>query len=190
MATSQKLAEYFLTCTVCTEVFDNPCTLVCNHTFCRKCVISYTKTNPEAISARSVLCPFCSKTTKVSDPDRPVEEWADDVKPIFVIQGLLDSFGLGSKDTTNCRYCKEEGETTLATSWCSVCDDALCERCLRMHNRHPSSRHHDVVAMSPEVKISRRRQGVMCKDHTDEVIKFLCKDCKKAVCQTCCIIYH
>ncbi|XP_046564198.1 protein wech-like [Haliotis rubra] len=190
MATSQKLTDHFLTCTICTEVFDNPCTLACNHTFCRKCVISYTKTKPEAISAKSLLCPFCSKMTKVSEPGRPVEEWADDVKPSFVIQGLLDSFGPGSKDTTNCRYCKEEGETTLATSWCSVCDDALCERCVRMHNRNPSSRHHDVVGMSPEVKVRRRRQGVMCKDHKDEVIKLMCKDCKKAVCQTCCIIYH
>ncbi|XP_046566275.1 uncharacterized protein LOC124274944 [Haliotis rubra] len=59
-----------------------------------------------------------------------------------------------------------------------------------MHNRHPSSRHHDVVGMSPEVKVRRRRQVFMCKDHKDEVIKLMCKDCKKAVCQTCCIIYH
>ncbi|XP_048253816.1 protein wech-like [Haliotis rufescens] len=189
MATSQKLTEHFLTCTICTEVFDKPCTLVCNHTFCRKCVVSFTKTRPEAISAKSLLCPFCSKMTKVSFPEKPVEEWADDIKPMFVIQGLLDSFGPGSKDTTYCRYCKEEGETTPATSWCSVCDDALCERCLRMHNRNPSSRHHDVVDMSGEVKVRRRRR-VMCKDHKDEDIKLMCKDCKKAVCQTCCIIYH
>ncbi|XP_048253818.1 tripartite motif-containing protein 2-like [Haliotis rufescens] len=189
MATSEKLTEHFLTCTICTEVFDKPCTLVCNHTFCRKCVVSFTKTRPGAISAKSLLCPFCSKMTTVSDPEKPVEEWADDIKPMFVIQGLLDSFGPGSKDTTYCRYCKEEGETTPATSWCSVCDDAICERCLRMHSRNPSSRHHDVVDMSGEVKVRRRRR-VMCKDHKDEDIKLICKDCKKAVCQTCCIIYH
>ncbi|XP_048253813.1 uncharacterized protein LOC124126598 [Haliotis rufescens] len=189
MATSQKLTEHFLSCTICTEVFDNPSTLVCNHTFCRKCVINYTKTRPEAISARSLLCPFCKKMTKVSDPERPVEEWADDVKPSFVIQGLLDSFGPESTNTTYCRYCKEEGETTPATSWCSVCDDALCERCVRMHNRNPSSRHHDVVDMSREVKI-KSMEKVVCKEHKDEHIKLICRDCKKAICQTCCITYH
>ncbi|XP_046584632.1 tripartite motif-containing protein 2-like [Haliotis rubra] len=189
MATSQKLTEHFLTCTICTEVFDKPCTLVCNHTFCRKCVVNYTKTRPEAISAKSLLCPFCRKMTKVFDPERPVEEWADDVKPSFVIQGLLDSFGPGSKDTTNCSYCKEEGETTPATSWCSVCDDALCERCTRMHQRIPSSRHHDVVDLSVEAKVKVNRK-VMCKVHKDENIKYLCKDCKTAVCQTCCTIHH
>ncbi|XP_071083287.1 protein wech-like [Haliotis cracherodii] len=189
MVTSQKLTEHFLTCTICTEVFDKPCTLVCNHTFCRKCVVNYTKTRPEAISAKSLLCPFCSKMTKVSAPERPVEEWADDVKPIFVIQGLLDSFGPGSKDTTHCSYCKEEGETTPATSWCSVCDDALCERCIRVHRRIPSTRHHDVVDLSGETKVRVKRK-VMCKIHKDENIKYICKDCKTAVCQTCCTIHH
>ncbi|XP_071091571.1 uncharacterized protein [Haliotis cracherodii] len=189
MATSQKLTEHFLTCTICTEVFDKPCTLVCNHTFCRKCVVNYTKTRPEAISAKSLLCPFCRKMTKVSAPERPLEEWADDVKPIFVIQGLLDSFGPGSKDTTYCSYCKDEGETTPATSWCSVCDDALCERCLRMHKRIPSTNHHDVVDLSGETKVKVKRK-VMCKVHKDENIKYICKDCKTAVCQTCCTIHH
>ncbi|XP_046584613.1 tripartite motif containing 13-like, partial [Haliotis rubra] len=189
MATSQKLTEHFLTCTICTEVFDKPCTLVCNHTFCRKCVVNYTKTRREALSAKSLPCPFCSKMTKVSNPERPVEEWADDVKPSFVIQGLLDSFGPGSKDTTNCSYCKEEGETTAATSWCSVCDDALCEQCTRMHKRIPSFRHHDVVDLSGETKVKVKRK-VMCKVHKDENIKYLCKDCKTAVCQTCCTIHH
>ncbi|XP_046550673.1 E3 ubiquitin-protein ligase RNF8-like [Haliotis rubra] len=109
MATSQKLTEHFLTCTICTEVFDKPCTLVCNHTFCRKCVVNYTKTRPEAINAKSLLCPFCSKMTKVSAPERLVDEWADDVKPIFVIQGLLDSFGPGSKDTTSAVIVRRKG---------------------------------------------------------------------------------
>ncbi|XP_046555969.1 E3 ubiquitin-protein ligase TRIM36-like [Haliotis rubra] len=189
MATSQKLTEHYLTCIICSDVFSNPCTLVCNHTFCRKCIVNYTKTRPEAISAKSLLCPFCSKMTKVSNPERPVEEWADDVKPIFLIQGLLDSFGPGSKDTTCCSYCKEEGETTPASVWCYVCDDALCGRCVRIHNRIPSARHHDVTDLSGEVKVKRRRM-VMCKEHKDESVKLLCKDCGKAVCYACCTIYH
>ncbi|XP_067652282.1 E3 ubiquitin-protein ligase TRIM56-like [Haliotis asinina] len=189
MATSQKLTEHYLTCVICNGVFSNPCTLVCNHTFCRKCIVNYTKTRPEAICAKSLLCPFCSKMTKVSNPDRPVEEWADDIKPIFLIQGLLDSFGPGSKDTTCCSYCKEEGETTPASVWCYVCDEAMCVRCVRVHNRMPSTRHHDVTDLSGEVKVKRRRM-VMCKEHKDESVKLLCKDCGKAVCYACCTIYH
>ncbi|XP_048255013.1 uncharacterized protein LOC124124227 [Haliotis rufescens] len=189
MATSQKLTEHFLTCTICTEVFDKPCTLACNHTFCRKCVITYTQTRPEAISAKSLLCPFCRKMTKVSAPERPVEEWADDFKPSFVIQGLLDSFGPESKDTINCSFCKEEGETTPATSWCSVCDDALCELCMWVHKLIPLFRHRGAFDLSPYMKVKVRKK-VMCKVHKDENVKYICKDCKTAVCQTCCTNHH
>ncbi|XP_046555431.1 uncharacterized protein LOC124264709 [Haliotis rubra] len=38
--------------------------------------------------------------TKVTTPERPIDEWADDVKPSFVIQGLMDSFGPGCKVVT------------------------------------------------------------------------------------------
>ncbi|XP_046555430.1 tripartite motif-containing protein 3-like [Haliotis rubra] len=189
MSTSQKLQEHFLTCTICTEVFDNPCTLVCYHTFCRKCVVNYTKTKPEAINAKSLLCPFCSKMTKVTSPERSIDEWADDVKPSFVIRGLLDSFGPGCKDTKNCTCCHREGETTPATVWCSVCDDALCDVCARVHSRISSTRHHDTTALTSEAIIPRKR-NIKCKEHKDENIKFLCKDCKKVTCHTCCVIYH
>ncbi|XP_067652631.1 E3 ubiquitin-protein ligase TRIM56-like [Haliotis asinina] len=189
MATSQKLQEHFLTCTICTEVFDNPCTLVCYHTFCRKCVVKYTKTKPEAIGAKSLLCPFCSKMTTVTSPERPIDEWADDVKPSFVIQGLLDTFGPGCKDTMNCTCCHREGETTPATVWCPLCNDALCDACARAHSRISSTRHHDTADLSSEASIPRKRV-IKCKEHKDENIKFLCKDCRKVTCHTCCVIYH
>ncbi|XP_046360438.2 E3 ubiquitin-protein ligase Midline-1-like [Haliotis rufescens] len=189
MATSQKLTEHFLTCTICTEVFGNPCTLVCYHTFCRKCVVNYTKTRPEAMTAKSLMCPFCKMMTKVSAPERPVEEWTDDIKPSFVIQGLLDSFGPGAKDTTYCLSCRKEGETTPATAWCPVCDDALCDKCTRQHNSSPATRHHGVTDFIGEDKVVNRRK-VMCKEHKGENIKFICRDCKKAVCPICCTLYH
>ncbi|XP_046574943.1 E3 ubiquitin-protein ligase TRIM71-like isoform X2 [Haliotis rubra] len=127
--------------------------------------------------------------TKLSAPERPIDEWADDVKPSFVIQGLLDSFGPGCKDTKNCTCCHREGETTPATVWCSVCDDALCDVCARAHSRISSTRHHDTTAMTSEAIIPRKR-NIKCKEHKDEIIKFLCKDCKKVTCHTCCVIYH
>ncbi|XP_046555432.1 uncharacterized protein LOC124264710 [Haliotis rubra] len=129
------------------------------------------------------------KMTKVSAPERPIDEWADDVTPSFVIQGLLDSFGPGCKDTKNCTCCHREGETTLATVWCSVCDDALCHACARAHSLISATRHHDTTDLSGEAVIPRKR-NIKCKEHKGENIKFLCKDCKKVTCHTCCVIYH
>ncbi|XP_046584604.1 uncharacterized protein LOC124291603 isoform X2 [Haliotis rubra] len=58
-----------------------------------------------------------------------------------------------------------------------------------MHQRIPSFRHHDIIDLSGETKVKVKRK-VMCKVHKDENIKYLCKDCKTAVCQTCCTIHH
>ncbi|XP_046361739.1 uncharacterized protein LOC124138892 isoform X2 [Haliotis rufescens] len=270
MATSQKPTEHFQTCTLCTEVFVNPCTLVCNHTFCRNCVVNYTKTRPEAISAKSLICPFCSKLTKVPEPERPVEALENDVKPVVVLQELGGSFNPESKgqsdddddddepepepestveeladvkpcsvmlepvdlpgsepsgqsddddepepespveesadvkpcnvilepvdspdsepsDTTNCAYCKGRGETTPAAVWCRACDDALCEKCVRVHSRFPSTHYHDVTNLYGEIQ---KRRKAMCNIHERYCIELVCKDCKKTICRKCRILYH
>ncbi|XP_046326483.2 tripartite motif-containing protein 42-like [Haliotis rufescens] len=189
MAVHRQLTDNFLTCSICMDVFDVPCTLVCYHTFCRKCVVSYTKTRPEAISAKSLLCPFCRKMTKVANSNRPVEEWAQEVKPSFLIQGLLDSFNPKTKDTPKCILCSDEGAAPPATAWCADCDISLCEGCQKAHRRIPATRHHDVSDLSTEVKINQRRKP-FCKQHPDQSMQFYCKDCKKLQCQSCCILYH
>ncbi|XP_048253343.1 uncharacterized protein LOC124111258 [Haliotis rufescens] len=189
MAMHKTLTDNFLTCSICKDVFDDPCTLVCYHTFCRKCVVSYTETRPEAISAKSLLCPFCRKMTKVANSNRPVEEWAQEVKPSFLIQGLMDSFAPCSQVTNNCNSCDDDGEATLATSWCSDCEVSLCGGCLKAHARNPAFRHHDVSDLSRDVKVKKRRKP-MCKEHPDQRMQVYCKDCKKIQCQSCCILYH
>ncbi|XP_048253258.1 E3 ubiquitin-protein ligase TRIM56-like [Haliotis rufescens] len=157
MAVHRQLTDNLLTCSICMDVFDDPCTLVVYHTFCRKCVVSYTETRPEAISAKSLLCPFCRKMTKVANSNRPVEEWAQEVKPSFLIQGLLDSFNPKTKDTPKCILCSDEGAAPPATAWCADCDTSLCEGCQKAHRRIPATRHHDVSDLSTEVKINQRR---------------------------------
>ncbi|XP_048253344.1 E3 ubiquitin-protein ligase TRIM56-like [Haliotis rufescens] len=188
MAMHKTLTDNFLTCSICMEVFDDPCTLVCYHTFCRKCVVSYTETRPEAISAKSLLCPFCRKMTKVAKSNRPVEEWAKEVKPSFLIQGLIDSFAPCSQGN-NCNLCDEDGETTPANAWCVECNVSLCDGCLKAHRRIPATRHHVVSDLSRDVKVKKRRKP-MCKEHPDQRMQFYCKDCKKLQCQSCCILYH
>ncbi|XP_046345070.2 protein wech-like [Haliotis rufescens] len=102
---------------------------------------------------------------------------------------MTSSLALSSRDSWTHLAPDLKIRPTAATSWCSVCDDTLCERCIRVHKRIPSSRHHDVVHVSGEAKVKVKTK-VMCKVHKDENIKYICKDCKTAVCQTCCKIHH
>ncbi|XP_048248570.1 uncharacterized protein LOC125378018 [Haliotis rufescens] len=188
MATSraEKVME-FLTCVICQELYTDPCTLRCDHTFCRKCVTANIHTKPDAVQSKTIPCAFCRQDTKVPHPSWPVEEWAGQIKPSIIIQGLIDVVKTGSASC--CSVCEKLGETTPGASWCSECQVSLCERCVKMHVASPSSHDHEICDISGEVKVKRRRK-VICREHKDEVIKLVCKDCPKAVCQTCCVVYH
>ncbi|XP_046557337.1 E3 ubiquitin-protein ligase TRIM13-like [Haliotis rubra] len=116
MATAKILTDHHLTCVICTEVFTDPTTLQCNHTFCKSCLLKYTNTQPEAIQAKSIPCPSCRQLTKVTTPDSPVEEWVSQLKPSHVIQGLIDDFGPGGKAAlvNICSVCKTQGKASPA----------------------------------------------------------------------------
>ncbi|XP_046571625.1 RING finger protein 39-like [Haliotis rubra] len=85
MSREEKVVE-FLTCVICQEQYTDPCTLRCDHTFCRKCVTLYVQTRPDAIQAKTIPCPCCRQDTKVPHPRRPVEEWGRS-KPASLYRG-------------------------------------------------------------------------------------------------------
>ncbi|XP_046579691.1 E3 ubiquitin-protein ligase TRIM56-like [Haliotis rubra] len=193
MATSQaeKVRE-FLTCVICQELYTDPCTLRCDHTFCRKCVTAYIQTRPEAVQAKTIPCAFCRQDTKVPHPNQPVEEWSGQIKPSIIIQGLIDTQSESDKRDTaeqQCTLCSAIGETIPGTSWCQECEVTLCQRCAKIHHATPTSRDHEVADLSTGVTFKRKRK-VMCTEHTAEALSLVCKDCRKAVCPTCCVVYH
>ncbi|XP_048239012.1 uncharacterized protein LOC125372625 [Haliotis rufescens] len=191
MATANKLTENHLTCVICSEVFTDPATLQCHHTFCKSCLLNYTKTQPEAVQARSIPCPSCRQQTSVTNPDSPVEEWVSQLKPSHVIQGLIDDFGPGTKGVEEhlCSVCTKQGKTTPAISGCSVCDVVYCEGCLQMHNMMQGLCDHEAAHLSDHTKTKVKRR-FMCPVHRDEKVKLFCKDCKQAICTICCSIKH
>ncbi|XP_046347060.2 uncharacterized protein LOC124127737 [Haliotis rufescens] len=191
MATAKTLTENHFTCVICSEVFTDPATLQCHHTFCKSCLLKYTYTQPEAAQARSIPCPSCRQLTNVTNPDSPVEEWVSQLKPSHVIQGLMDDFGPDTKGVEEhlCSVCTKQGKTTPATSWCSVCDVVYCEGCLQLHNMMPLLCDHEVAHLSDNTKTKVKRR-FMCQVHRDEKVNLFCKDCKQAICTICCSIKH
>ncbi|XP_071078599.1 E3 ubiquitin-protein ligase TRIM56-like [Haliotis cracherodii] len=193
MAAARKLEclnENFLTCSICREEYKDPCTLTCGHTFCKGCLGEFLKTRQDAIRDKSIPCPYCRQMTRVPRPDRPVEEWVKEIKPSFLIQGLLDTLACGENtdhDTENrCHPCQVLDESHPANSYCQDCDVPLCERCVKMHASLSGTSNHVIADLGGAVKVTRRQR---CWEH-NEVMDFCCRDCNKAICPKCCIIYH
>ncbi|XP_046564864.1 tripartite motif-containing protein 42-like [Haliotis rubra] len=193
MATAKKLTENHLTCDICTKVFTDPATLQCNHTFCKSCLLKYTKTQSEAIQAKSIPCPFCRQQTQATNPGSPVKEWVSQLKPSHVIQSLMDDFGPGTEDpeTSECSVCRNQQKQTPATSWCFSCNSSFCDGCLTLHGAMPFSLDHEVVVFSESTKSKTTPKRLFkCKHHASKQIELFCKDCKVAICTICCSINH
>ncbi|XP_046571333.1 protein wech-like [Haliotis rubra] len=187
----KKVKDNFLTCSICLEMYTDPCTLRCDHTFCRKCVTSYIQIRPDAVQSKTILCPCCRQHTKVTHPGRPVEEWAGQIKASIVIKGLIDTYrseeDVQETSSTCCMICQQLGETTPGALWCAECGLALCDKCVKTHRMTPILLNHDLCDLSSRSKVKRR---IKCTEHKSNRLEFHCQDCGKAACQTCCIIYH
>ncbi|XP_046346675.2 tripartite motif-containing protein 65-like [Haliotis rufescens] len=189
MASSKQLTDNFLTCSICTEVFTDPCTLQCDHSFCRACITQYLQSRQDVTQSRTIPCPYCRQTARVPDPTRPVGEWAGQIKPSHIILGLMESLDADAKDIAKCSLCEQKGETTPAKHWCCECEISMCDACNQVHGMIPVSCDHDVLDIKEDVKLKKKRK-VKCTEHRKNDLEFYCNDCEKAVCHSCCILYH
>ncbi|XP_071107617.1 uncharacterized protein [Haliotis cracherodii] len=97
---AEKLLKRHLTCSICMGVFTDPATLQCQHTFCKFCLLQYVQTQPQTGHVR---CPTCRSLSEVDAPSGRPDHWVRQLKPSFVIQGLLDDFGPATLDTISSR---------------------------------------------------------------------------------------
>ncbi|XP_048249123.1 tripartite motif-containing protein 2-like [Haliotis rufescens] len=152
----EKLNENFLTCCICSEVYKDPCTLSCGHTFCKGCLKKYLRNIDDPLQG-CIPCPYCRQATRVSHPDGPVEEWVKPIKPSFLIQGLLDMFAPGDRNTQDvsehmCVSCTLLGEKRDVVEFCCRdCNKAVCLSCCTLHHRTCESVM-PIQTVLPEVK--------------------------------------
>ncbi len=103
MATAklEQVQEHFLTCVVCSGSYKDPCTLACQHSFCRKCITDYLKTKPASVRNRLIPCPSCRQDTVVPNPAQPPDKWAWQIKPGIMLLGLIDTLEMETVQTGN-----------------------------------------------------------------------------------------
>lgn len=61
-----KLLQELLECPICMNLFDNPLVLPCQHTFCKKCIISLQQ-NDTTNRNNTIDCPICREKHKLQN---------------------------------------------------------------------------------------------------------------------------
>ena len=188
MAAAASVTTDWTTCPICLEVFDNPKSLPCIHGFCLNCLKRYYKDNKPG---DKVPCPLCRKEFKIPP------EGLSRLQHHFFIQHLVDVRNVPSKSTGEqlCKACleeNEEGSVSVATVYCVDCNESLCDRCSRHHQR-PSMKGgaHQVRPLGAELEQELiQLRGSTCDRHKDEQVKLYCYNCNENICVVCFAVKH
>ena len=188
MATAASVTTDLTTCPICMEVFDNPKSLPCLHTFCLKCLQGHFR---DKCPGDDAPCPMCRKEFKIP-PDG-----LGGLQHHFFVQRLVDARKASIVESSKvlCEVCLQESsgvsdEIPLATTYCVDCDQKLCEQCSRPHIRMKGGVH-QVRPLGAELQqeLTKLRRNY-CDKHTDKLVELYCYECNENICLMCSAVKH
>jgi len=96
------------------------------------------------------------------------------------------------KIPVRCGNCDKKSSETF---YCFQCCIFYCQECITGHNIIRGNKDHRVLALKDFQDKDYEdvlKRPVFCRkqEHTKEELKFFCKNCEKAVCQTCVLLEH
>ncbi|XP_062605128.1 E3 ubiquitin-protein ligase TRIM56-like [Saccostrea cucullata] len=181
------IAEEFLTCSICFEVYTDPKTLPCLHSFCKGCINTFTKKIP---NKKEYSCPVCREAFILSNND------IENLKTNFCLKNLTELFSSSIEVKKLCSFCSLKGENIEASSQCLTCKDLLCSECAEHRHRSTTlTLNHKIVSLS-ELSSGkyneeiRSKQQIPCSEHTGEDLRYFCETCDVPVCRDCIVLGH
>ena len=175
-------------CPICTGVFSSPKMLPCFHTFCLKCIETYGEDKREG---DTLTCPLCRREFKI-----PVGGLSK-LRSNFFLERLIttvDSMSGMSNKAVDCdvcligKNCKE-----AASSFCTECQQIMCDQCSNMHGSRTISRTHHSSPLrdiSSKKTMAKKQMQHFCELHPSKEIEFHCQDCKASICGACLVTKH
>ena len=181
--------EEEITCSICGDLFTDPKTIPCLHTFCKQCIEKSIESNKKMASI--VCCPLCRTPLPRDD--------MSSVPTNFTINRLVEIFGkrkeadesLAPRET-KCSSC-EEG--LPAIKWCTDCENSLCEHCNDAHQKMKAFKTHKTVPIgefvkNPKLVLSASEKPEACKTHGKQALDLYCKTCSSLICRDCTLKDH
>ena len=175
-----------VSCSVCSDLFTDPKQLSCLHSFCFKYVKQWYET---CGGGDAIKCPKCQTLSRI-----PASGDLTDLPTSFYLNGFIDVLAIKECKNTQltCGNCDKKSSEA---SYCFQCCIFYCEECLMFHSKMRDKTGHRALAVKEFQDKDFEdvlRRPVFCsrQGHQTEQLKYYCKECETALCQTCVTLNH
>ncbi|XP_068163774.1 bloodthirsty-related gene family, member 12 [Antennarius striatus] len=186
------LSEEQFTCSICLEIFVEPVSTPCGHSFCKACLQGYWT------HSKKFVCPMCKKSYS-KRPEMSVNRVLAEISTQF--QGLMQvgearaasrgsSMNLSSDAVSpgndTCEFARDGevpcdaciGRKMKALKSCVSCPGSFCEAHLRHHKKVKSLTSHRLI--EPTFHLEDK----ICKKH-DRLLEIYCRTDHICICSAC-----
>ena len=179
-----------ITCSICGELFKEPKTLPCLHTFCKECIQASLDTAERMKGQKT--CPLCrSPVPKDGIASIPTNFATNRLIEIFKSRRTRDD-----NHAVKCDECDSE-DGAVACMWCVECEKGLCEECYKPHTRSKSLKAHKTVTIdeftkSPKAMLATAPKPQYCSTlgHDGQQLELYCHTCSQLICRDCTYTDH
>ena len=189
MASCSSLVERLekdIECSECHDMYTDPKTLPCLHTFCCHCLKQLAKRRKS--NQEPIACPDCKTEINLTEGSTfdafSSSSYLNRLKDIVSVQQEGDQALCGSCDNKS-----------RVVAFYFNCECFICAECRHSHSRYKAMKGHRMTAFN-EIKdedvqeILRRPQLCQEKFHTSAVLEYFCKTCQRCICQKCGMLTH
>ena len=182
-----------VTCAICLELLDDPKSMPCLHTYCKKCLMEALAKRPHdpdfPQDRPAINCPLCR--AEVTLPDKGIEGLPSNFSATRLVETVQLQDKLEQNKTPLCDGCKENDSVA---SCCDCRGAFLCTSCVKVHKNLPSTKNHVLMMLKdlsmPKTSVTSIKCSPLCQKHPEELLKLYCQDCEVLVCRDCVLVQH
>ena len=182
-----KLEEQ-LTCPVCLDLYTNPKTLPCLHSFCEACIERFPQDKEGETYYLS--CPTCRHRTELPGGGAGAFPAAFTLKNLKEVHSQMKKAS-DPQQVTSCDNCT----TANATRCCKDCRKFLCQKCIDAHKMWAPFANHQLMDLSDvegstfQLPSAKQEVTFTCSSHGKPLVIF-CETCDEVICQHCTFRIH